>query len=276
MYSGEDGFFSNIGKKLALKDLEKFARNLEDDSDFTMMSNREFEVLFHAKDRNDEVEFRLLFTALAQKQMVDLLNDKEVGFGDDFSFIKSKKINFVAPEHLNNFDLDTDPEQFKGYEFDKVQEFFLRRSQEYFHNIYFALAPLLTIPLYQQTRTAKSIYGSDGVHSASFWETESLVNYLGENKFKHPESITRNILKTSVTPDPDGKITVTANGYRGIERVEYVPVWGNDGRLHNVPVEWIEYQPVSRKSEIAVGVADKGVSDLDTKNIRRRLHLIRE
>ena len=274
-YSGEDGFFSNVGKKMALKELEKFARNLEDDSNFTMMSNREFEVLFHAKDRNDEVEFRLLFTALAQQQMVNLLNDKEVGFGDDFSFAKSKKINFVAPEHLNDFDLDTDPAQFKNYDFENMQEFFLRRSQDYFRRIYFALAPLLTIPLYQQTRTVKSIYGCDGeVHPASFWETESFVNYLGEDRFKHPKSITRNILKTSTCPSPDGVVSVTADGYRGEDRVEYVSVWGNDGRCHNVPVEWIEYLPVSRTSKIKVDIADEYAAAADPQGIRRRLRQV--
>ena len=273
-YSGESGFFSNVGKKMALKKLGKFARNLEDESNFTMMSNREFEVLFHAKDRSDEIEFRLLFTALAQQQMVKLLNDKEIGFGDNFSFTKSKMINFVAPEHLHNFDLNTDPEQFKNFDFEKIKAFFLARSQDYFRSIYFALAPILTIPLYQQTRTRESIYGGKMAHHASFWETESFVNYLGENKFKHPQSITRNILKTSTNSISKGTISVTADGYRGVDRVEIVPVLGGDGRLHSVPVEWIEYLPVSKTSNIVIEVTDQDTASKSPQDIRRRLKFV--
>ena len=272
-YSGEDGFFSNIGKKMELKKLEKFARNLEDDSDFTMMSNREFEVLFHAKDRDDEVAFRLLFTALAQQQMVKLLNDKELGFGDDFSFVKAGRINFVTPEHLDKFDLDTDPKQFTGYDFEQVKAFFISRSQKYFREIYFSLAPLLTVPLYQQMRTHESIYGEKKVKNPSFWETESFVNYLGHDRFGHPDCITQNILKTSSVWSSDGVVSVTANGYRGKDRVEFVPVWGNDGRLHNVPVEWVEYLPVSRTSEIGITVVDGKSAAENPQTVRRCLRL---
>ena len=272
-YSGEDGFFSNIGKKMELKKLEKFARDLEDDSDFTMMSNREFEVLFHAKDRDDEVGFRVLFTALAQQQMVKLLNDKEQGFGDDFSFVKSGKINLVAPEHLDKFDLDTDPKQFAGYDLEAVKAFFISRSQKYFREIYFSLAPLLTVPLYQQMRTRKSIYEENKVNNPSFWETESFVNYLGHDRFKHSDCITQSILKTSRNWSSDGVVSVTASGYRGKDRVEFVPVWGNDGRLHNVPVEWVEYLPVSRTSEIGITVADRKTAAANPDVIRRRLRL---
>ncbi|MBO5959499.1 MAG: hypothetical protein J6Q65_05205, partial [Lentisphaeria bacterium] len=88
-----DGFFASMSKKRELNRLKKLARNLVDDSDYTMMSNQEFELLFHSTDRSDEVQFRLLFTPLAQQQMVRLLKNQEVGFGDDFYFQKLEKIN---------------------------------------------------------------------------------------------------------------------------------------------------------------------------------------
>ena len=275
-YSGKDGFFSNLGKKGELKKLEKFARNLEDDSDFTMMSNKEFEVLFHADDRDDEVQFRILFTPLAQQQMVKLLNDKEHGYGDDFSFIKQQKINLVHAEHLDATDIDTDPKQFRNYSYDLMKEFFITRTNDYFKAVYFAFAPLLTIPLYQQTRSFQDIYGSFDTKNVSFWETESFVNYIGGKKFAHPESKTTNILKaTDCHLENGGTVYVTAHGFKTVERLELVPVFGNDNRWHNVPVEWLEYIPVRRTNEISIGVTDRDNAAQDTEKIRRQLYIRR-
>ena len=39
------------------------------------------------------MEFRLLFTPVAQMQMLALMKDNEVGYGDDFTFLKDHKVN---------------------------------------------------------------------------------------------------------------------------------------------------------------------------------------
>ncbi len=68
--TGKDGeLWSSIRKKWRLSRLKAYSRDLTDDSDFTLMSNHEFETWFHAKDRDHEVEFRLLFTPVAQTQI---------------------------------------------------------------------------------------------------------------------------------------------------------------------------------------------------------------
>ncbi|MBE6393579.1 MAG: hypothetical protein E7044_05935 [Lentisphaerae bacterium] len=248
--SGEEGgLWNSIKRSHRMGQLKKFARNLDDDSNFTMMSNEEFELLFHAKDRNDEVQFRLLFTPLAQQQMVNLLNDKTVGFGDDFYFIKDKMINLIIASHLNDINFSHAPEQFAGYEFESIKSYFQKYNEEFFKAAYFALAPLLIVPLYQQTRPRAAIYGEKEKCRSAFWEHESLANYYGDSRFEHPECITQNILKTRCTArDSAGNATVevTAYGFRGENRVEIVPVYGNDGKWHNVPVEWVEYLPVEQ------------------------------
>ena len=275
-HSGKTGFFNDFFKKREQKKLEKFARNLTDDSDFTMMSNKEFEVLFHADDRNDEIGFRLMFTPMAQAQMVKLLNDTKISYGDDFTFVKRGKINIISPAHLQVDDIDVDPKQFKDYSFDNVKRFFISRSNKFFKSVYFSIAPLLTVPVYQQTRRRESIYSGEKDERVSFWETESFVNYIGDKKFEHPECITSNILKTTGSADQaGGVIRVTAHGFSGTERIDLIPVYGNDGRMHNVPVQWTEYNPVQQTAEITVGVADKETADADTASIRRRIYLVR-
>ena len=248
-------FWGSIRKKWRLSRLKAYSRNLDDDSNFTLMGNHEFETWFHAKDRDNEVEFRLLFTPVAQTQMLNLMKDAKVGYGDDFTFIKQKKVNVLFSKHLNEATIDTDPSRFYNWDYDAAAAFFVSFNERYFKDAYFALAPLLSIPLYQQMRTHEDIWKGvlDG-RPSSFWEHESVANYHGEDKFAHPSCITRSILKTQVVQrdDDESTIAVTAYGYRGEERVDCKEVYGGDGKWHEVPVHWIEYLPVQRTSNMCL------------------------
>ena len=249
----EKELWGKIRKKWRLNRLEAYSRNLDDDSNFTLMSNHEFETWFHAKDRDNEVEFRLLFTPVAQTQMLNLMKDTTVGYGDDFTFVKQQKINVLFSKHLDAATIDTDPSRFHNWDYDSAAKFFVSFNERYFKDAYFALAPLLSIPLYQQTRTHEDIWkGVLGRPASSFWEHEAVANYHGEDNFKHPSCITRSILKTEVVSREGGESTVavTAYGYRGVERVDYKEVHGGDGNWHDVPVKWIEYLPVQRTSNM--------------------------
>lgn len=263
-YSAADsGLMQQWSRRRKLKKLEAFSRNLDDDYPFTMMSNREFELLFHAVDRSDEVEFRVLFTSLAQKQMVDLLKDTETGYGDNFSFIKSSMINIVQPRHLERDRVNAPPSAFHQYDLAAARRTFNDYQNNYFKMMYFALAPILTIPIYQQHRSHADIYRDVYAKAPSSWAHEAVANHHGEKEFAHPASITRNILKTRSSPSQDGmqRVTVAAHGFSGTDRVSYVNKWGGDGKFHRVPVHWVEYTPVTRSSQMIVREAmdlDKG------------------
>lgn len=250
--SAGDGFFGRLRKNGAIKSLERFSRNLDDEYGYTIMGNREFEALFETKDRSDEVEYRLLFTPLAQKQMLELIKDREIGFGDDFSFEKRRKINIIRADHLRQADLDTDPAKFADFDFQAAHGKFVGFCEQFFKSTWFALAPLLSIPLYSQTRTHENIYKGIIDRRSCFWEHESLANYLGEKRFRHPDSVTRNILKTRIA-NRDGDVAtleVTASGFRTVRRVDAVSVTANNGRSYLVEVPWDEYLPVSRTSPV--------------------------
>lgn len=252
----EEGFFRSLRMKWRRNRLKAFARNLEDESQYTLMGNHEFEVLFRTTDRTDEVEYRLLFTPVAQTQMLKLLKDRQVGYGDDFTFRKDGRINRISAAHLDRLPIDTDPARFRDWDWEAAYRRFVEFNDTYFKNVYFALAPLLAIPLYQQTRTHEDIWREvlSPRARASSWELEAIANYHGEEAFSHPDSVTRSILKTQPLARQDGvsRIAVTAHGFRGEARVSYVPVYGGDGYWHDVPVEWTEYLPVAHRREITV------------------------
>jgi hypothetical protein len=254
----DDGAINNWRKARKIKKLEALSRNLDDDSGYTIMANREFDALFNATDRDDEIQFRLLFTPLAQHQMLALLKDKTVGYGDDFMFIKSRMTNVIYPAHLANIDISASPSLFHHYDLAAARKVFNDYNNDYFKALFFALAPLLTIPLYQQHRSHADIYKDVYGKTASFWEHESIANFHGEKVFQHPDSVTSNILKTEQTSsdNSDHTVFVTAHGFRGHNRTDYVGVRGGDGRTHKVPVPWIEYEAVSRTSSLAIRETD--------------------
>ncbi len=230
---------------------EKARKNVE----YTVTSNRVFNALFSADDRDHEIQFRLLFTPLAQQEMVKLLQDNDIGYGDDFTFRKRRKINMILAAHLRDFDISASPDRFRHYDLEHIRDVFLAYNAEFFRAFYFAMAPLLVIPLYQQTPPSRfgTVYDKKP-GSVSFWECESLANSFDPEVFRHPNSITTDILKTSseVRPDGDTVVSVTAHGFRGVEHTEYISKHGGDGRWHDVPVHWTEYIPVRRTSPFVV------------------------
>ncbi|MGL5681954.1 MAG: MAG1210 family protein [Marinifilaceae bacterium] len=246
--SGNKGSLSSKRLKEAMK---RHAKNVRKNDAYTSVANKEFDTTFAAKDRDNEVQFRLLFTALGQKEMLNLLTDKNVGFGDDFMFRKQNMINVVQPLHLLDMDLSCSPSHFHSYDFDTVKKAFIEYSNQYFKHFYFAFSPIFAIPLYQQHRSDIDIYKDVYSQGVSTWDCESIVNTYGEAKFMHPESITDNILKVEMNPTSTETIVdVTAHGFRGEERLDYISKLGGDGRYHNVPVEWIEYIPVKKVSPL--------------------------
>lgn len=246
----DDGILNNWRKSRAIKRLEAKSRNM--DNDFTVMANREFDALFGATDRDNEVQFRLLFTPLAQQEMVNLLKDRKTGYGDRFWFYKSMMINLIEPAWMSGKNISADPRLFRHYELQQARTNFNAYHNDLFKAVYFSFAPLLTIPLYQQHRPQEEIYKDVLQGKSCFWEHEAIAYYIGEETFRHPESITRNVLKTTAAPQSDGTqvAEVSAYGYRGVHQVDYISVHGGDGYNHNVPVEWIEYIPVKRASKL--------------------------
>src|SRR5690554_6184409 len=237
----------------------KARKSVKKGGDFTVMSHSEFEVLWHAIDRDNEVQFRLLFTPLAQKQLLDLMKDKSVGYGDNFDFIKSKKINVVIPEHLQMLKLRIDEKYYQHYDFKQIESKFINYNNTFFKAIYFGFAPILSIPLYQHHKPREYIY--EGLYDGyvSFYEHEMIANRFNSLDFYHPLSKTQNIIKTKVINSSNNvdTINVTAYGYQVEDRVDYIPRSAPDGRVHMVPVHWKEFIPVSRSTDVEVNIPEE-------------------
>lgn len=276
-YRKQSGLADSEGSlkfKMKRHSLRKKSRDLSN-ADFAMMTNEEFEVAFDTSNRNNNQQYALLFTPLAQESMMNLLKDDKVGFGDDFDFGKQRMINVIFSNHMQSLNLDMNPQQYKGFDYDKAEADFYAINSRYFRAIYFCFAPLLCVPMYQQIRPQEDIYGRNMQQHSSFWEHEALANFWGQGRFKHPSCVTNCILKTEQlqTIGDNSTIKVNAYGYRTEQHLEYVSKWGGDGHLHHVPVYWDEYLPVTGSGMIYLK-EDNNFKD-DSLTQRQRLGHIR-
>lgn len=233
---------------------------IKENKDFVSMANTDFEVLFDALNRNDEVQFRALFTPLAQTNMVDLILSKD-GYGDDFNFFKVKRMNKILSNHSQGRPINLTADMYTSYSFDIIKENFIGKNTEFFKAVYFDFAPLFAIPAYQERPVHSLKPIPDMTQLYSMKESEVLANSVDREYLVHPQTKTQAILKTQYlrSSDKTDETKVTAYSYDIEKRLEYVSVRGGDGHLHNVPVEWDEYLPLQAENNFCI-------TEYDAKN----------
>ncbi|MBQ0009164.1 MAG: hypothetical protein KBS97_02710 [Firmicutes bacterium] len=248
------------------KAIEKYVRKHEGDlqkmaekatkkgGSYTPLGNSEFELFFGGLDRNNEIQYRLLFTPLGQKSMMEVLKSK-VGFGDDFSFTKVNGINIIQSTHSQGTALFVDPNDFKGFDYEVMHKFFVEYNDAYFKALFFDFAPLLAIPLYQQLKSHEYIYKNNVGSNFNCFEHEVVANRFNPKRFAHPDTRTDVLLKTWCQSKVGNQdvVGVKALSYETFDRVEIVPVMGGDGHFHDVPVHWVEYCPLENNGSFVVG-----------------------
>ena len=260
-FARENKHFEDLSEKQVERKVKKGKKALQKKSEkainegksFTEMSNTKFDVLFDATNRDNEQQFRLMFTPLAQREMIDLIRSEE-GYGDDFDFFKRKKINVIRSEHSQNWDMSTAAAKYYSFDLEESRRIFTGFNNEYFKSVYFDFAPLIAIPAYQDPPAKSFEEISTAKMSYTEYNYEAIANKIGADKFAHPLSATRAILKTELVKRDNGidTVAVTAHSYSAVPRTDLIPTLGGDGRIHAVPVPWTEYLPEQRTSLMTV------------------------
>ncbi len=240
---------------------------IENGSTFTQMDNDEFEVFFGGTDRNNEVEFRLLFTPLAQTNMMALLSDPQP-YGDDFHMIKDGMCNYIISEHSQSFDYSSNPSIYMSYDVGASKDIFISYSDEYIKHLFFDLAPILSIPLYQMHKPQEYIYEKGIYSNYSFYEHESIANSMKQALFM-PDGCDPSLpvmirSRSAVKRGKVDHVNVHTYSYMTTEMIDYVPVHGGDGYWHDVPVHWIKYDRIDDDKSFDLtytGLAKKNFTD---------------
>ena len=258
---GDDKSLARFVKKRS-KELTKKEKDdlLDDDpkTNFTKMGNDKFDALFGADDRDNEVEFRLLYTPLAQKNILDLLTNPEP-FGDDFVQVKDGMLNSISSGHSQTFDYGANPVIFRNYDLKDAKKKFVDYCDTFIRNLYFDLCPIISVPLYQTYKPMEFIY-ENMPYNLSNYEHEVMANGM-DPEFFRPEEADPDlplILKVSKgnKSGMGDRLTIHCLYFKTTPQVDYVPKLGGDGNIHQVPVHWIQYDLVEK--EMGMEVASVG------------------
>lgn len=234
------------------KQLEKKTREaIKKGETYNKLANSEFEVLFGADNRDDEVQFRMMFTPLAQQNMVKLLKSHKP-YGDDFTFEKRGRVNIIYSRHGASLNIDANPAQFVNFDLAKAKETFVNYNVNYFKSLYFDFAPLFSVPIYTQERP-EQVFGECTDHAnIGECEMEAVANFFDPKLISHPETVTDTIVKVKhVAATDNGCVAeITGYSYKGIPHVDFVPVMCRNGHTYEVEVPWIEYSPLTQVTNV--------------------------
>ena len=237
------------------------AKALSHGGNFTKLGNDEFEAYFGADDRDNEVEYRLLFSTLAQQNLTELIKSPEP-YGDDFYMVKNGMLTSVASGHSQTFEYNQPAEYFRHYDFEAGRERFVNYCDAFIRGLFFDLAPIISAPLYQVTKPRDYLYGGQYRSNATSFEHEAMVNRLDHSLFypKDADTSVPLILK-EIGAKKVGKgdqVRILSRGYMTTPRVDLIPVLGGDGHWHDVPVHWTQYDEVQAENNI--GMMDSHVN----------------
>ena len=168
---------------------------------------------------------------------------------------KDGMINSVASRHSQSFDYSANPDWFAGYDYEAMKKKFVDYCDAYIKGLFFDLAPLLSIPLYQMHQPHEYIHKDVLESNVTSYEQEAAANALNPSLFKPEKAGGCPLILKAVKSSKVGKgdqVTIKAIGYQETPRVTYVSKMGGDGRMHQVPVHWIQYDEVTKTDNIGV------------------------
>jgi hypothetical protein len=170
--------------------------------------------------------------------------------------------------HSQHFDYYGSPNRYVDFDLERAHQKFIEYNVSYFESFFFDLAPLISIPLYQQHKSREYIYGEDLLQNLSPFEYESLANSMNPKNLSHSQAYTPNIYKTKyiASNKESDEFEVDAHAFRREKRVTYVNKLGGDGRMHTIPVYWYEYIPVMKETRMVVNKNDTSRFEYIKKN----------
>ncbi|HAL18075.1 MAG TPA: hypothetical protein DCO86_00355 [Spirochaetaceae bacterium] len=223
---------------------------------FTPLSDTKFEALFNTEDRDNDVEFRMMYTPYAISQFTDFVKSAE-GFGDNFYLEKDGCATSCILEggQLGYSDgIRPGIGKIASFDYDLINRNFAHYGDAFFKNFYFCLAPLFMIPVYAEGRDEdfSKILSDSRPHAFDGFDAESLAAKNPE-LFRPAGTVTDVIIKSasSKVVECGTLFAMKSSSFRGESRVELVYRVG----FHvsgNVPVHWTEYIMQSRTVEMLV------------------------
>ncbi|ADE19468.1 MAG1210 family protein [Mycoplasma crocodyli] len=251
------------------KEFEKLDRNsTKQGGQFSLMSNLDFEVLFNCTDRNNEKDFRMLFTPSTQKELTDIFRDRDTSFGDVYTWVKNSNMNILMSSCLEdlkfedyidettvecNSKLYYSPDEFYNTNINIARQKFIDANVFYFKKLYYIFAPILATHEFHNSKPKETTKKYNGEANFATIQHEEFANELLKNEIdavSHNESLIDDIMKTKLVTKHGlvDEVEATAYGFNAVEKVDYIDVKAGNGKYYPVPVTWYDYVPVKKTS----------------------------
>ena len=240
-------------KKFEKEDEKKAQKAIKKGESYTKMTNSKFEAYLNSSDRNNEVEYRLLFTPLAQNNICYMFS-QDKPYGDDITFYKKGQISSLYSSHSANMDYSGGSYNYDSYDYEIIKKKFTDYNMSFFQGLYYDFAFFLSIPMYQQHIPMTFIPTHPTKRNVSSYETECLLNKIDVKRFAHPDTDTDVIVTTEVVSkgkDVDN-INVIGHSFKAVPHTDMIPVLGGDGHTHAVPVHYYIYEPLTESTPMTV------------------------
>ncbi|AEM68678.1 MAG1210 family protein [Mycoplasma putrefaciens] len=252
-FSRSSSNFHNLSEKEKTKKYQKTEKQLykyaERNLDFSPLANTKFETAFAAFNRKNDKEFRLMFTPLAQNNLMQLIEDNTYGFGDNFIMFKISKALFISSSNLDHFEINDNLLKYYTYDYNEIKNTFIKDNANYFDQIYWLFAPFFAIPTLSNSSSETIIFNNNQTFDLTVSEVESQVWSLSKTLFDHELVKTDSLLKAVVVDQKNHLYEIHSKGYDIVKRTDFIPVLGDDGWWHDVPVIWddyVEYQKITK------------------------------
>lgn len=241
-------------QKAEKKQIKKFENAAYINKDYTPLTNSTFEALFETQDRNDEINYRVFFSPVAQTNLAKLIKfNNEVG--NDFSYQKNNQVHKISNK-TSAHDLVFGHQDIEDFDIIKVKEKFHQKFLEFFDQVFFSISPILAIP---DLNEKCDQLVDDNFSNFPPDAHEMLVNNL-PNSFYTPEGcIPTTIAKTGLIQKYENAdhVAVRTTGYTISTAWDYATVKARrDGEYYNVPVQYDCYNAVSKESHFVIMKTD--------------------
>jgi hypothetical protein len=247
LYYYEDKLFfeSDIAEKLSFNSKVLNKKNIS-------MENVEFDKYFGKVKRNDETQFRFLFTILTQENIVKLF--KKYG---QFKYEKNSSINIISNKNFKN-QIARFSKVFIDYDYENFQENFKDKIKETADLIYVLFSMILSIPAFVHTQKQIAKKNMKNIPSETH-VLSVLYTYFDKNMLCHSSTTTDYILeiKNTTTSKNQTVITVVAYSFNGVSRTKHV---------NGVEIQYIDYISLNKTTKVSIS-ASKTASD-DFKNTK--------
>jgi hypothetical protein len=225
------------------KDLEFNSPNKSGVKKLKPMENKSFDKLFPAS-RNDEVGFRMVFTPLAQENMVKLLNSNKIR-NLEYSKISSiHSINSdIGQENIKFLNLNKDI--YNDFDYENIKNNYIKFYLDTVSGIYFTLAPFLTIPLFFHFNNPinKKVFKDD---IPSYAEVGTILSKFSAQFLKASSSDAKSGQSHFITKNNGNEYKFTTFSHYSKDGIEPVIVSGYHTGVHTILVPFTEHFPTKK------------------------------